>query len=607
MTTPPTADADFLKRLLAAFEAEASEHLQAMTKGLLALENASPEQRPALLETVYREAHSLKGAARAVNLGEIETVCQAIENVFAAWKQQQPPPSAEQFDAVHRALDTMGRLLAAARAGPSAGQPVEIAAVVQQLKTFAPPSVATPPAVPSETPPAQPPEVEPAVTVPSPGPPAELRRNATGAQVERPRPAEPPVLPETVRLATAKLDALLLEAEEMVAVKLTAAHRASDVREIEAALDQWQKEWAKVSAEARAFRQQVEREQPAAQASASRKIAEFIESSQHQLKLLHGKVAALARSAQQDQRAVASLVDNLLEDAKKLVMLPFAVLLEILPKLVRDLARDQGKEVNLILHGQEVEIDKRILEEMKDPLIHLVRNCIDHGIEKPEERRRRNKPPRGTVTVAVTQVDSGKVEILVEDDGVGIDLPRVKQAAVRKGVITEEQARQLGEHEAMALIFQSEVSTSPIITEISGRGLGLAIVREKVEKLGGRVSLATRRHAGCAFRILLPTMLATFKGMLVEAAGQLFVLPTTHVERVVRIKRGDIQTVENKDTIVLDGRAVALVRLDDVLELPRSETIAEASGLFPVVVLGSGDKRIGFVVAGVLGEQEVLV
>jgi two-component system chemotaxis sensor kinase CheA len=594
-----TTDADFLKRLLTAFEVEAAEHLQAMTQGLLSLESAPPEQRPALLETVYREAHSLKGAARSVNLGDIETICQAIEGVFAAWKQQQLSPSAEQFDVLHRALDAVGVLLAAARAGPGARQPVALAAVLQQLKSFAGPRGAPPPT--------EPPQLKLAVTVASPAPPvAEVRSNATGAQVAL-RPAAPPVLPETIRLATTKLDTLLLEAEEMVAVKLTAAHRAADVRELEATLEQWQKEWTRISAGTRAFRQQVGQEQPAAHHAASRQMAEFIEASQHRLKALQGKVAALARSAQQDQRAIGSMVDNLLEDAKKLVMLPIAVLLEILPKLVRDLARDQGKEVNLILHGQEVEIDKRILEEMKDPLIHLVRNCLDHGIEKPEERQRLHKPPRGTVTVVVTQVDSSKVEILVADDGAGIDLPKVKQAAVKKGIITEERARQLGEHEALALIFQSEVSTSPLITELSGRGLGLAIVHEKVEKLGGRVTLATRRHAGCAFHILLPTMQATFKGLLVEAAGQLFVLPTTHVERVVRIQRDAIQTVENTETIVLDGRAVALARLDDMLELSRQETRAEAAGLIPVVVLGTGDKRIGFVVTGVLNEQEVLV
>jgi two-component system chemotaxis sensor kinase CheA len=598
MTTP---DADFLKRLLAAFEVEAAEHLQAMTQGLLALESVSPDQRPALLETVYREAHSLKGAARAVNHGDIEMICQAIEGVFAAWKQQQQPsPSAEQFDALHRALDAIGAGLAAARAGPGAGQPVDLAAVIQKLKSFTGPRV-TPAA-------ATPPQVEPAVTVASSvtaG--AELKLSATSAQVERSRPAEAPMLPETIRLPTARLDRLLLEAEEMVALKLTAAHRTDDVREIQATLAQWQKEWARISAAGRVVRQQVAPEQAAAQLAASRQLVEFIESGEHHLKALQGKVATLARSAQQDQRAISSMVDNLLEDTKKLVMLPFAMLLEILPKLVRDLARDQGKEVNLILHGQEVEVDKRILEELKDPLIHLVRNSLDHGLEKPEERQRYNKPLRGTVTVAVTRVDSSKVEILVADDGAGIDLAQVKQAAVKKGILTEEQARQLGEQEALALIFQSEVSTSPLITELSGRGLGLAIVREKVEKLGGRISLATRRHAGCAFHILLPTMMATFKGLLVEAAGQYFVLPTTHVEQVVRIPRDAIQTVENKETIVLDGRAVALARLDEVLELPRQESSAEVTGLIPVVVLGTGDKRIGFIVAGVLNEQEVLV
>ena len=293
---------------------------------------------------------------------------------------------------------------------------------------------------------------------------------------------------------------------------------------------------------------------------------------------------------------------------KKVLMLPFSSLLEIFPKMVRDLSRDRSKEVELVLEGSEIEIDRRILEEMKDPLIHLLRNCIDHGIEAPEERERNKKPRRGTVTVAISQIDSRKIEIFVSDDGAGINPAGVKEVAVKRGIISENEAAKLDEQEALSLIFQSEVSTSSIVTNISGRGLGLAIVRERVEKLGGLIlPVETAHHIGTSFRMLLPVTLATFRGILVRVADQTFVIPTSNVERVKRINRDEIKTVENRETITLNGRAVSLVRLDDVLELPRKEEKGEGSEFIPVLVFGVAEKYIAFSVDEVLDEQEVLV
>jgi two-component system chemotaxis sensor kinase CheA len=244
---------------------------------------------------------------------------------------------------------------------------------------------------------------------------------------------------------------------------------------------------------------------------------------------------------------------------------------------------------------------------MKDPLVHLLRNCIDHGIEPPAERARRGKPSRATITLAVTQVNGSKVQLLLSDDGAGIDTEKVKQSAVKHGLISAEEAARLGEPEAQALIFQSEVSTSPIITQLSGRGLGLAIVREKAEKLGGEISVESRPGLGTDFRVVVPSTRATFRGILVEAAGRLLVVPTAQVERVTRARPDDVKTVEGRETISFDGRAVALVRLADALELPPVERKDTPPGGASVIVLGSGDNRVAFSVDAVLDEQEVLV
>jgi two-component system chemotaxis sensor kinase CheA len=299
-------------------------------------------------------------------------------------------------------------------------------------------------------------------------------------------------------------------------------------------------------------------------------------------------------------------VDDLLEDSKKMLILPAATLTGMFPKVVRDLCRDQGKEADFEIHGEEVEIDKRILEEMKDPFIHLLRNRVDHGIEKPEQRMRLGKPRRAKITLTVAPVNGSKVELLVSDDGSGIDTDKVKETAVERGLITLRQAMEMSEPEAQALVFHSDISTSPIVTELSGRGLGLAIVREKTEKLGGRVSIESRRHVGTTIRISLPVAVATFRGVLVEVAKRQFVAPAAQVERVLRFTPADVQTVEGRETLSLNGRATSLVRLARILELPVEDRDANGATTLAIII-GTNDQRVAFAVDAVLNEQEVLV
>lgn len=595
-------DEDFLRKLREAFIGEADEHLQAMTAGLLALEKSPPApQKKEIVETVFRDAHSLKGAARAVSRSDIEGVCQALESIFSQWKQEDASVAAETFDLLNRALDLVARLMRAPDAPKGAAERAEITDLVQQLASVHEPAHA---------PTAPPPEAPPAVAPVTPMAPASVAAPASVTAVAVPTPPIPPApqpespvpgdietpqIAETVRIPMAKMDDLLRHAEEMIGVKLTASRNAAELRALGGVVGAWHKEWAKVRDLTR-----TNLANPAAYA----KLTDFLEWNQEFMHTTGKRLGALTDAAEKDERSTATLVDNLLDDAKRLVMLPFGTLFDIFPKLVRDLSRAQGKAIDLVIQGREVEIDKRILQEMKDPLIHLVRNSIDHGIEKPGPRAAAHKPLTGTLTLAVAQLDGSKVEISITDDGAGIDVEKVKASAVRNGVLSADEAATLDEQAVLGLIFASGVSTSPIITEISGRGLGMAIVREKVEKLGGQVATETVRGAGTTFRIVLPVTLATFKGILVSAGGQTFVIPTARIERIKRIRRDDIRTVENRETIVFEGQALSLARLDEVLELtPRPE----AGDFLEVVVLGSPERRIGFAVETVLSEQEVLV
>ncbi|MHB1174272.1 MAG: hybrid sensor histidine kinase/response regulator [Sulfuriferula sp.] len=591
---------EFLKRLLATFRIEADEHLKVMSAGLFELEKMPVGARRAeIVERVFREAHSLKGAARAVNLTQIETVCQPLESVFAALKSNQLAVSPPLLDFLHQTIDALGGLLIPQTGAPETRNPV-IGRLIRQLDDaltgplpmLAQPDAAPPHAIPPVSTPTAPDEAVETGSVPAPIPPHSLTS-------------------KTIRVSTAKLDGVMRQVEELLSPRLASSQRARELRETAALLAGWKKERVRIQPTLRLVESLCEpggkNNEAARGPQQIRKLLDYLDVEQGYIKTLEDRLAKLKKSAGHDLRTLTGMTGSLLHDVKEMQLLPFASLLEILPRFARELAREQGKEIELLFQGGEIEIDRRILEEMKDPLIHLLRNGIDHGIEKPALRRERQKPPHGTFSVAISQQDSGKVEIRIADDGAGIDAASVKAAAGRLGMVAPEAAESLGEAEALALVFQSGISTSPLITDVSGRGLGLAIVREKVERLGGTVAIESHPGAGTAFRIVLPLTLANFQGVTVRAGGHLFILPAISIERVVRAASQDIQTVENRETIALDGQVLALVWLSDVLELPRKGTAGEPADSLQAVVLALGSQRIAFCVEDIVGEQEVLV
>ncbi len=584
-------DDEFLKKLLATFRIEADEHLGAMSSGLLALEQAPVAERQAeIVEHVFREAHSLKGAARAVNLIDVESVCQSLESVFAALKRKKVAVTPPLCDLLHEALRILAQLLSS----DSSRMPSS-ASLVRRLDD----------AVMEKTP------APSAPTRDLPFPSSSAPDGKSAAASARAVPAVPGQVPETVRVSTTKLDAALRRAEELLAPRLAAQQRVRELRGIGATLTAREKERAGFRSALRALTRSLDGAGKKGNGNGAvgerrtlAKLVEHFEAEGLFAKTLADRLTRLERSAEADRRSLAGLVANLLHDVKEMQLLPFSSLLEILPRFVREIARNRDKQVELATRGGEIEIDRRILEEMKDPLIHLLRNCVDHGIEAPAVRQRKGKPPQGAISVAISQKDSGKVELVVADDGAGIDAASVKAAARRLGALSAEEAERLDEAEALALVFQSGVSTSALITDLSGRGLGLAIVREKVERLGGTVALETRADTGTTFRIALPLTVATFRGVLVRAAGRLFAIPAVSVERAVRVISKDVQTVENRETIPLGGRAVSLVRLSDALELSSK---SEATDTVQALVLGVGSVRIAFQVDELVAEQEVLV
>ncbi|TAN49763.1 MAG: hybrid sensor histidine kinase/response regulator [Methylococcaceae bacterium] len=616
---------EFLQRLLATFHVEMGEHRTAMSSGLLELEKTPDgEQAAAIVERIFREAHSLKGAARTVNLKDIETVCQSLENVFAALKSHKLTASPALFDLLYQSIDALDGLVAPEPQQPAATTLTRrlneaLRGAVAAEATPAPRPIAAAEKIDDTS------DLKAAETkAPCVGyavrtfdgseryaqrtlhasPRAEPDATALPPGLSAPTPTPPPA--ETVRVSTAKLDALLRQIEELLTPRLAAAQRTVELGEAANLLAARKKARAQLQPALRLLERLGKANRPERGWRELPKLIEHLDSELLFLKTLEQRWTRLLRAAEHDRRSLAGLTDNLLRDAKELQLLPFAFLLESFPRLVRDLARAQGKAAALTIQGDEIEIDRRILQAMKDPLVHLLRNCLDHGIEPSTTRQDIGKPPQGTITLAVSQKDGGKIEILVADDGAGIDSAKVKLSARKLGLVGAEAADALAEDEALALVFRSGVTTSPIITDISGRGLGLAIVHEKVERLGGAVILESQPGKGTCFRITLPLTLANFRGVLVRSAAQLFILPAAGVERVLRLAPADIRTVENRETLVLDGQVVALVWLSEVLEQPPSR-IAGDSPQALAVILGLGAARIAFRVEEVLGEQEVLV
>ncbi|MFV8829057.1 chemotaxis protein CheW [Alkalihalobacterium sp. APHAB7] len=302
------------------------------------------------------------------------------------------------------------------------------------------------------------------------------------------------------------------------------------------------------------------------------------------------------------------VIGELQEGMMKTRMLPIEQLFNRFPRLVRDTASIVQKEVDFLMEGKETELDRTLIEEISDPLIHLLRNSIDHGIETPDERERVGKPRKGKVLVKAFHQEN-HIVITITDDGRGIDAKKIKETAIKNGTLTEDEASKMTERDLIFLIFKSGLSTVKQVSDISGRGVGMDIVRSHIEKLNGIIDIETEVGEGTTFTIKLPLTLAIIRSLLIELGKRIFAIPLVNVLEIIRLNPEEVQSVKDKEVAIVRGSVLPLVRMDQKLDINQEKTsnkLNETKRIF-VIVVGIANKRIGIIADRTLGNQEIVI
>lgn len=593
------------QQLINSFKTEQSEHVQKINQGLLALEKKpAATERQTWLNDIFREAHSLKGAARAVGMTTIESLGHSLEDVLLNAKEGRLTFSPELFDLLYQALDAIELLVERIEAGLS-NPPAKVLALLTQLEEVSAgvgkeqdsqqAAQDSPDAISSE--------IDTDEAAPSP---LELSANLVPPKLtpsgEQASKIQNQKVDETIRVSVSKLDALMTQSSELLGAKIRAEQRLIEVREIQTSMAEWQKEWTTL----RTHYSRLLRNNDGAGHNGSSKdvvaLLDFASYNQEKLHTLNIQSNSLYRQLSNDTMRLSLMIDELQEEIKRARMLPLSTITTTFDRMIRDLARDGNKQIDLTLIGRETELDKRVLEQIKAPLMHLLRNAVDHGLETTAERQQAGKPEVGQIILSATQ-QASNVIITVRDDGRGLDLEAIRQAAVRKGLLDTTTAKKLSHTEVANLIFNSGLSTSKIITDISGRGVGLDVVRQNVEELQGTLEVSFETGQSTTFTMILPLTLASSRGLLVQVGQQHFALPLTTVNRLLQIEQSQITKAEGKEAISYKNQPVAVVWLADLLELPRNNK----SGRLTVIIVGVAEKRLGLIVDGLAGEQEIVM
>lgn len=650
------------------YKTASEEHLQNLEDGLLHLEKY-PHDR-AILEDLLREAHTLKGDSRMLGVNSVETLLHQLEEILAAAKRGDRVLTTDICDRLYPGLDAIRKLVREAVTGEPAGVNVfyvlaqlmgsDSSNLFEQIETSSQTEAQSnellfPDAIAAQTEVVKVgafgdtkanqtelfavdalfpdtntyeaafdvdalfPEIaaEPQVfnaqaeIVPLPVPTLIVPAAAVPQEVPAKQPPAPSVDEpaqvnnyqiETIRVEPQKLDTLMTQAGELTVTKIQIAHRLAEIEEILLLWEEW-------SRDAFVNRLAIESLDPRSH-NGIKQVQKFQHRAEQRLERLGNLVNQLRNKANEDTARLDVVTSELEEGIRTLRLLPLSTIFNLFPRMVRDLAKQQSKEVNLVIEGGDTKADKRILEEMKDPLLHLLRNAIDHGIETPQERELVGKPRAATLRLRGYQ-NANNIGIEIVDDGRGLDIEGIKRTALRRGVCREEELATMTTAQIQSLIFAAGFSTRTTITEISGRGVGLDVVRANVERLKGSIQVDSTPGKGCLFRIELNTTLATTNVLIVEVNRVSYAIPVEFVQTTLLVSGQEIFAIEGSQTIVLDGQPVSVSWLADLLELPiaapASPKSASESKMLPCIILQVGNDRLGLLVDNLLDQQDVVL
>ncbi len=610
-----------LSAFYAQFRDETADNVRTIADGLLQLER-SPEDR-ATLDGVFRAAHTVKGSARLLGFTPVAGVAHAMESLLGAMRSGSVRLSPELNDLLLQANDTLLTLATAASENRSVS--LDTASLTTRLEQAASGSSASisttgePAAMPEPTSTAVPPpslsalDVPEAVTQPSTPTPAIqeplLSPNAASDEPAIPKAltAKPDVATQvqsaggggtkqraTVRVRVDRLDRLLAVAGELTVGQQADSLHLDSLHQLNVLVTQQQQLMHALASELGNVRL----------ANAQR------QSLLHHLDDLRAQTGELGQLLRVQQEAYlrrstvhAQLVEELEAEVFAARLVPVATIFSTLPRAIRELARSLDKQVELELQGEETEADRKVLDALSDPLLHMVRNAVDHGLEPASDRVASGKGPVGHLTIAAI-AEHGQIRIAVSDDGRGMDPVKLRVAAVRKGLLDEQSALALNDAEALELIFMPGFSMSPIITDVSGRGVGMDVVRSRMVELGGQVVVDSRIGLGTTITLVLPVSLMTSQVLLVEAGKQLWAVPSRSCQAVLRLDRESVYHVDGQPLVQHEGKTVPLVALADLLDLASGSTSYVARN--HALLVGSV-RPIAVLVDRLVDEREVVV
>lgn len=605
--------------LLSIFRAEVTEYLESLNNALLQIEMIAvddPAMHPMLIE-MNRVAHSMKGAARAVGMTVIEQVSHDMEEVFSAALRNRIRLTPDTCDTLYDGLDLIEMMMEGEDLSEetlaevleklsevvarSTGTDSQLVAVVPAVVTTLDESGDHPEAEPVKTEEAPPRQRFTPVVTQKTNEDTPERLTSTVPVIEAQTLALRPV-EETVRITVSKLDRLMAEATELLVARMHGEAWQHSIAELRHTHNKWQREWRGIRA---AYIRLVRRIQDSPEEASPELLIliKFLETNQRYLTEVSRRLAQLARTVAQDTMHLTVLADQLQEDIGGMRLIPFDFIVSGFQRTVRDLARDMDKQIHLEVTGASVEIDKTVLDALKDPLMHLIRNSIDHGIEKPAERTRRGKSPIGLIQINVEQRGS-EIIIVIADDGRGIDLQRIRRSLVKQKIMSEPEAQAISDDEARFYIFHPGFTTSDKVTSVSGRGMGMDIVRDRVESLRGRINVQSEAGQGTTVRLNVPVSLTRIRCILAQVGDQQFAIPSVVVARMQVIQRDDIFTAEGQEMTLFNDQPVPVVSMSTILDVPSTGNLTSLANL---LILQTANRTIAFEVDALLSEQELVL